>query len=215
MFVSAGNSHTMAIREDGSLWAWGNNGDWRLGAVWDDDEMTRSTTPVQVGTATNWAFVAAGERHTVAIRTDGTLWAWGFNEVGQLGDSTTVTRFTPVQVGTGNDWVAVSAGGSHTVATRRDGSLWAWGRKSGINRWGGLTVVRNYGSTPVRVMTPENLVSVSVAAGNGYTVAIGTDGKLWSWGGNNNGQLGDGSGYRRGAISGEGVTERLLSGLYK
>jgi hypothetical protein len=72
--------------------------------------------------------VAAGGSHTVAIKADGTLWAWGRNQAGQLGDGTTEDQSSPVQVGTATNWLAVAAGHHHTVAVRSDGTLWAWGR---------------------------------------------------------------------------------------
>src|SRR2546422_8652574 len=71
--------------------------------------------------------VSAGDSHTVALKSDGTLWAWGFNTNGQLGDGTTTSRPSPVQTGTEASWMAVSAGGNHTVALKSDGTLWAWG----------------------------------------------------------------------------------------
>jgi alpha-tubulin suppressor-like RCC1 family protein len=71
--------------------------------------------------------VAAGQNHTLALKTDGTLWAWGYNFRGQLGDGTNDTKYTPTQVGTGNDWDSVAAGNSHTLALKTDGTLWAWG----------------------------------------------------------------------------------------
>ena len=80
-----------------------------------------------VGTATTWQSVAGGYYHTVAVRTDGTLWAWGHNDLGQLGDGTTTTRSTPAQVGSATGWQGVAAGYFHALAVRTDGTLWAWG----------------------------------------------------------------------------------------
>jgi alpha-tubulin suppressor-like RCC1 family protein len=80
-----------------------------------------------MGTATNWASVTAGYGHTVAIKTDGTLWAWGYNGDGELGDGTTVDKNIPVQIGTATNWKSVAAGLVHTVAIKTDGTLWAWG----------------------------------------------------------------------------------------
>jgi len=131
--VSAGNRHTLAIRPDGTLWAWGNNSSGQLG----DGTTTTRLSPVQIGTATNWASVAIGSggHHTLAIRTDGTLWAWGENMTNQLGDGTTTDRFSPVGIGAATNWESVVAGTAgigigHTVAIRTDGTLWAWGANS-------------------------------------------------------------------------------------
>jgi len=188
--VSAGWQHTLAVRTDGTLWAWGNNADdWRLGAVWDGD-MTYTTTPIQVGTDSNWASVSAGGRHTVAVRTDGSLWTWGFNQFGQLGDGTTVGRFAPVRIGTDNNWASVSAGDSHTVAIRMDGSLWAWGG-NGQGRLGdGTTTSR---ASPVRVMTLAGWVPASISAGSSFGTTVGRDGTIFAWGWNGQGGLGDGT----------------------
>ena len=83
--------------------------------------------PAQIGTDTNWKSVAAGYCHTVAIKTDGTLWAWGDNAVGQLGNGTTTGTNAPVQIGTDTDWQSIAAGSYHNVALKADGTLWAWG----------------------------------------------------------------------------------------
>ena len=100
------DGHTVAVKTDGTLWAWGANASGQLG----DGTTTNHSSPVQVGTATDWASVAAGSDHTVAVKTDGTLWAWGDNCSGQLGDGTTTNHSSPVQVGTATDWASVAAG---------------------------------------------------------------------------------------------------------
>jgi alpha-tubulin suppressor-like RCC1 family protein len=82
---------------------------------------------VRVGTDEDWASVEASFASTIAVKRDGTIWAWGLNDHGQLGDGTTETRLTPVRVGTEMDWASVHAGDEHTVGTRTDGTLWAWG----------------------------------------------------------------------------------------
>jgi alpha-tubulin suppressor-like RCC1 family protein len=125
--------------------------------------------------------------HTLALTTDGSLWAWGANAVGQLGDGTTITRMAPVQVGFAKDWAVVRAGSGHTVAIRTDGTLWAWG----LNEHGQLgDGSKTNRIVPIRVGSARNWEAVM--AGTSHTVAIRTDGTVWTWGRNEQGQLGIG-----------------------
>src|SRR5256885_15520642 len=121
--VAAGYAHTCAVRTDGSLWCWGSNYSGEIG----DGTNTSQTTPVHVGTATNWAGIDAGGNFTCALRTDGTLWCWGSNLRGQLGDGTTTNRNAPAQVGTATTWASGSAGGYHRCAVRTDRTRGGWG----------------------------------------------------------------------------------------
>ncbi len=83
--------------------------------------------PIQIGTANNWLKVEAGYYYTVAIKADGTLWTWGKNDSGQLGDGSKTDKFAPVQIGTATDWNSISAGSSQAFAVKTNGTLWAWG----------------------------------------------------------------------------------------
>uniref|UniRef100_UPI003FA75F2E RCC1 domain-containing protein n=1 Tax=Rhabdothermincola sp. TaxID=2820405 RepID=UPI003FA75F2E len=114
--VAAGSGHSLAVKRDGTLWSWGYNFSGELGL----GDTTDRNTPQQVGTGSDWASVAAGSysEHSLAIKTDGTLWAWGHNGDGQLGLGDTTFRYTPQQVGTGTNWVRVAAGGYHTLGIR-------------------------------------------------------------------------------------------------
>ncbi|MBI5561616.1 MAG: hypothetical protein HY894_01995, partial [Deltaproteobacteria bacterium] len=103
--ASAGNSYTVALRSDGTLWAWGANNSGQIG---DGTNINRTATPVQIGTGTDWSQAAAGSYHTVALKSDGTLWAWGYNGDGALGDGTGINRYAPVQVGTDANWSQVA-----------------------------------------------------------------------------------------------------------
>jgi alpha-tubulin suppressor-like RCC1 family protein len=116
----------VAVKSDGTLWTWGRNEWGQLG----DGTMVNQSSPVQVGSTTNWRSVAAGHEHTVAVKSDGTLWTWGRNEWGQLGDGTMVNQSIPVQVGSATNWQSVAAGHEHTVAVKSDGTLWTWGGNS-------------------------------------------------------------------------------------
>jgi len=132
--------------------------------------------------------VSAGGTHTVAIRTDGTLWAWGSNGGGRLGDGTTTNRHSPVRIGTASDWASVSAGGNHTVGVRTGGTLWAWGSNGSGQLGDGTTT---FGTAPIRIGSASDWASVS--AGSSHNVGVRTDGTLWAWGWNGSGQLGDGT----------------------
>ena len=116
--------------------------------------------------------VAAGVDHTVALKRDGTLWAWGANGDGELGDGTTVSKSNPVQVGTWTNWQAVAAGGYHAVALKHDGTLWAWGYNAFGQLGDGSTVWRRL--SPVQVGTGTNWQAA--AAGCFHTVALKQDG---------------------------------------
>jgi len=181
-------THMLAIKTDGSLWAWGDNYHGQLGLGADAPRWTR--TSICVGASNDWAAVSAGDAHSIAVKTDGSLWAWGDNYRGQLGIGTTTNRNAPVRVDTANDWVAVSAS-DHTLAIKTDGSLWAWGN-NGFGQLG-LGGIGNKHLTPTRVWTADNLKSASwkaVSAGADHSLAIMTDGSLWAWGRNKYGQLG-------------------------
>ena len=95
----------------------------RTGCTFDDQ-----LSPSQVGTANNWAMIAAGSKHSLAIKTDGTLWSWGLNSDGQVGNGNNLNQLTPQMLGDGKNWKAISAGQFHSLAVRTDGTLWIWGR---------------------------------------------------------------------------------------
>lgn len=187
LVVSPGGlSHFLAIKTDGTLWAWGTNTTGQLGL---GDTTTRSS-PVKVGALTNWKRLVEGPTNngsSFAIKTDGTLWAWGDNSSGQLGLGDATARSSPVQVGLLTNWRQLALGRPNpgVVAVKTDGTLWAWGYGNDGQLGLGDTAPR---SSPVQVgaLTTWSVVAASVA---GFR-AIKTDGTLWTWGSNTNGQLG-------------------------
>lgn len=185
--AAAGWDQTVARKTDGSLWAWGNNPTGQLG----DGTTATKVIPVRIGSDNNWADARTrgnGPGFTVARRTDGSLWTWGTNGNGQLGDGTTVNKISPVRIGTANDWAEANTGWQHAVARKTDGSLWTWGYNGSGQLGDGTTVDR---LNPIRVGTDSDWAGVG--AGRDYTLGRKSDGSLWAWGYNGFGQLGDGT----------------------
>jgi len=137
--------------------------------------------------------VVSTTMHTVYLRSDGTVWAWGSNSNGQLGNGTTTDSHIPLQVNGLSGMTAISAGNNFTVAVKNDGTVWAWGSNSNGQLGNATTIDSN---TPVPVSGTSGLSNViGVAAGYNHTVALtnSSGGTVWAWGGNSNGQLGNGN----------------------
>ena len=189
--VSSGYRIMAAIKNDGTLWTWGLNDNGQLG---DNTKTTRSTPVTTFIGGTDWKQVSCGTRHIGAIKTDGTLWTWGDNSFGGIGDNTSSFRCTPVTtfIG-GTNWKQVSCGSFNTAATKSDGTLWTWGSNA-YGQLGDRTTTTKF--TPVTTFaggTNWKLVSNSSSGNttaNNHMAAIKTDGTLWTWGGNVEGQLG-------------------------
>lgn len=184
--VGAGIDTSLALKTDGTLWAWGINS---YGATGQGTADTLAhSSPLQVGTLTTWTNIASGGSHHLARRSDGTLWAWGYNFYGQLGDGTATNRYAPVQIGTATNWNSFSGGYYSSVATRSDGTLWAWGQNSYGQLGDGTVAQRN---APTRIGTSTDWQSAQ--CGGYHCVAKQADGSLWSWGWNAYGQCGNGT----------------------
>ena len=166
----------MSVKSDGSLWAWGNNSNGKLG----DGTTTDRIMPVKV--MDDVMIVDAGYYHTMAVKTDSSLWAWGGNENGRLGDGTLINRSSPIKIM--DDVAFVSTKYNHTMAIKKDGSLWAWG-ENGYGQLGDGTSTNRI--TPTKIM--DEVIHVSV--GYYHTMVIKSDGSLWAWGENRQGKLGD------------------------
>ncbi len=182
---TVGDYHVLGIKSDGTLWSWGDNSVGQLGTGTSGSDVT---IPTQIGTETNWAQITTGRQHSIGIKTDGTLWTWGFGDNSALGDGTTITKLTPTQIGTSNDWAKVYAGYYQTLAIKTNGTLWVWGSNLGGGGLGdgGVDDLLN----PTQVGTDTNWVEI--AAGNAHSVAIKSNGTMWSCGANFVGQLGTG-----------------------
>jgi gliding motility-associated-like protein len=225
--------HTAAIKNDGTLWTWGNNNHYQCGRPGNPSEIQRALTgnsvavdmgnfhsielksngtistcglnsngqlgfpgapaggsqPALFNTFTglpnisNVIHVEAGIYQSFCIKSDGTLWGWGYNNNGQLGVGDRVNRSVPTQIGTDNKWVSVSSGSAHTLGLKSDGTLWAWGS----NEAGKLGVGPSISEALVPIQVGTDNKWVSISAGYGTSFGIKSDGTLWAWG---HGQLG-------------------------
>lgn len=185
--VAAGAAHSLALDFNGVVWAWGSNGNGQLG----DGTTQLRTRPIRVqglpGPATQ---ISAGDFHSLAVLSDGSLWAWGLNNHGQLGDGTTANRIQPVRVPLPLRAVRVDGGSAHTVAELGDLGPWTWGDNRQGQLGDGTTIERH---TAVRV--PLQGVVIAVSAGIRHTLALvqGRPNTAFAWGDNTFGQLGDGT----------------------
>ena len=184
--VSCGDSHTAAIKTDGTLWTWGSTSSGKLGNGVTTGSISTPITTFAGGT--NWKQVSSGQNHTAAIKTDGTLWTWGLGTNGKLGNAVTTNASTPVTTfAGGTNWKQVSSGLNHTAAIKTDGTLWTWG-SGNTGRLGNAVTTGNI-STPVTTFAGGTNWK-QVSTGSDFTTAIKTDGTLWTWGRGTYGQLG-------------------------
>lgn len=181
--LSAATFHTIAIKDNGTLWAWGRNNYGELG----DGTLINKNTPTQIGTDTDWKMVASGTS-SFAIKTDGTLWAWGDNSSGQLGDGTMTNKLVPTQIGSDTDWKEIDSRFSHVLAIKDNGTLWAWGSNYSGQLGDGTTITK---IIPTQIGSDNNWKSIS--SGYQHSVAQKLDGSVFVWGENSDGQLGDGT----------------------
>jgi len=151
---------TLAIKTNGTLWVWGSNSWGQLGL---NSAGGYRSSPVQVGSATNWSQVSGSSFSTLAIKTDGTLWSWGNNTNGQLGHNDRTYRLSPVQVGTATNWNLISVGTYSTIATKTDGTLWTWGRNHN-GQLGENDIVNR--SSPVQVGIATNWSQINAGVHN-------------------------------------------------
>ncbi len=183
--VSLGDRSSCGIRAGGSLWCWG----WNVyGQIGQGDEDDGYTTPTQVAAGSTWTDVATSELSACAVRSDGTMWCWGANWWGMLGDGSYTNRYVPTQAGVDTNWESVTVGRGVACGIKTNGELWCWGAN-----WEGQagtgTFGNSYGS-PVRVGTKIDWAQVSAA--NNHTCAVDDATDLWCWGSDAWGKLGNG-----------------------
>ncbi|MEO5333014.1 MAG: SUMF1/EgtB/PvdO family nonheme iron enzyme, partial [Magnetococcus sp. YQC-5] len=191
--ISSGAYHTLALKNDGTVWAWGNNTSGELG----DGSQINRLSPVQISGLTGITAISSSyndnqSEHSLALKNDGTVWAWGNNQYGQLGDGFNNNRSMPYKITRLSDIVAISAGTDYTVALKRNGSVLTFGSNY-FGQLGNGTTINS--SIPVQV---SGLTGISaISAGYKSTLALKNDGTVWSWGLNQYGQLGDDSNIDR------------------
>jgi len=198
--IAGGERHNAALDASGNVWTWGWNYFGQLGIGTACTSMSSpdcmATTPAPIPGFTAVKAIAARGYHTLVLKRDGTVWAWGYNYGGRLGDGTTTDRRSPVPVGglSGHGGVAViSGGGDVSAALMADHSLMAWGTND-HGAVGNGTISDSGQWTPVAVSQSTGLTNVkAIATGWDHMVALDQDGNVWTWGDNDDGELGNGT----------------------
>ncbi len=193
-YQSINGSHVVMNKTDGTLWAWGKNTDW--GQLGLNNRTNNFSSPVQIGTDTDWKIGGTFREGSFGVKTDGTLWTWGDGRSGSAGINKggyPAVKSSPTQVGTDSTWDKAYGGSYHMFAIKTDGTLWSWG----YNAQGRLAlntpgVPGSRVSSPTQVGTDTNWAQISIVDGYGNG-GIKTDGTLWMWGYNNNGAAGQNS----------------------
>jgi len=170
--VSSGAQCAAAVKTDGTLWSWGANQHGQLGIntadVYGATGADRSS-PVQIGALTTWKQVSMSGDFCVAVRTNGTIWAWGRNNSGQLADGAGYSRSSPTQIGSLTDWAYVAAGSTHCMAIKTNRTLWAWGQDSSVGKLGQNNVNISR-SSPVQVGALTTWLKVSASQNNNLAI---------------------------------------------
>jgi alpha-tubulin suppressor-like RCC1 family protein len=179
----SGTSHSLALHSDGKVWAWGMN---NYGQVGNGNESYSQSIPVQINHLTDVIAIAAGYYHSLAIQKNGTVWGWGHNNKGQLGDGTTTNQNIPVLAKNLTNVVSISAGVDHSMALRSDGTVWTWG----YNNSGQLGYTNTEFQIIPRKVNNLNQV-IAITAGFAHCLALKSDGTVWAWGRNTDYQLGN------------------------
>lgn len=225
--ISAGIYNTVALKSDGTVWVWGYNslGKWycrdipssyhnetegKAQLTWNvntKDINDSSTIPVQVKGIENVQDISAGDNFIIALCKDGTVWAWGDNLFGQLGDNKSPGRMVPEKIKDFNGITAISAAGGHCIALKSDGTVWTWGSNvnyynslkfTSVHSWGDLPQLSSVSASKAPLQVGGLSDVEAVAAGNNHYIALKKDGSVWTWGNGDMGQLGDGIYLKKG-----------------
>ena len=187
--IHTGGGSTTALKTDGSLWIWGSNFRGQLGLNQTHNTAFRSS-PVRIGTSTDWSSIGASSNAKFALKTDGSLWTWGGDQYGRLGRNTVdVNISSPTQLGTDTTWDKFGSGYSHVLAVKTDNTLWSWG----YNPFGNLGLNDQGPGGSTSRSSPTQVPGTNwsqVASGYLTSAATKTDGTLWTWGENEGGQMG-------------------------
>ncbi|MFZ4855176.1 MAG: RCC1 domain-containing protein [Desulfuromonadaceae bacterium] len=187
-WYSQGETHILTLTTDGKVWVTGGN---EYGQLGNGEFEGEALVPTVVAGLNSIVAASTGGNHSVALKKDGTVWTWGLNRTGQLGNGTTEDSAIPQKVSGLSDVTAIATGGAHVVALKKDGTVWVWGG----NKSGQLgTGEQQDCLTPTRLQGLENVTAI--AAGVYNTSVLKSDGTVWSWGFNGSGQLGIGSNKR-------------------
>jgi alpha-tubulin suppressor-like RCC1 family protein len=178
--------HSIVLKEDGTVWSWGDNEFGQLGI--GNSDIINSSTPRRIEGVHGVVAVAVGNKHSLALTDEGNVWSWGNNTEGQIGHANQTESYVPKLIHGLTNVVSIASGYSHSIVLKEDGTVWTWGE----NNFGQLGIGNK--STlvkPVQVAGLENIVYIS--AGAGHCIAVKGDGTVWTWGWNDYGQLGDGT----------------------
>lgn len=196
--IAAGSYHSLALKSDGKVWGWGAN---HYGQLGNGTNAATQKIPVQVTNLATVIAIAAGKHHSLALKSDGTVWAWGTNNYGQLGNGNTTLQKSPIQTVGLTNVIAIAAGAYHSLALKADGTVWGWGYNSQSQVGNGTITTPQ--TKPVKVVNLTNVVAI--AAGGYHSLALNANGSVWGWGRNDYGQLG------KGAASNYELTPALVS----
>jgi alpha-tubulin suppressor-like RCC1 family protein len=177
--IGAESTFTIAIKTDGSLWGWGQNQAGELAQLHISASEASFIPPTRIGTDADWLQIAAGGTHCLALKTDGSLWSWGDNQCGQVGDGTTKTRSAVTRIGSDHDWKAIAVGDYNSYALKDNGTLWGWGASVSSSSAGPYSFAVKIGpdTFPRQIDPGTNWASIS--AKEYGLLALKSDGTLW------------------------------------